>query len=201
VGPDLGLLATGDIVLIAGSTKRGQPVRLYQRSWGYAVEQAAWTHAALFLAEDRVVHARPAAFTDGVVIESLFDAWTHGSAAFLRDPTVTEADRMRLGIRAASKCGVAYDRMAIQLALGDFVARRLGIANGLSSQAGRIVMEPEATVGLATSTTCARLIQEVYGEVLGERGPRIAGPAPIPLPADLAVAGAFADVDLPVVRY
>jgi hypothetical protein len=34
VGPDLRYLKTGDIVLIASSTKRGQPVRLYQRSWG-----------------------------------------------------------------------------------------------------------------------------------------------------------------------
>lgn len=147
-----------------------------------------------------MVHARPAAFTDGVVVESLFEAWTDGTAAFLRHPDLAESDRMRLGIQAAIKCGLSCDRMAIQLALEDFVARRLGVATGMSSQARRLAVEPEATVGLATSTTCVRLIQDLYGEVLGERGPRLAGPAPIALPADLAVARAFVDVDLPAVR-
>jgi hypothetical protein len=201
VGPDLRHLQTGDIVLIAGTRKRSRPIQICQASYEYPPPHCVWTHAALFLAGDRVVHARPAALSDGVVVESLFNVWTEGKVAFLRWPDLTEAERLGLGVQAARRVGLAYDRGVLRMALSDFAARRFGQNRNLEGEAHRITDDPGGPIALATSTTCVRLVLDVYQDILGDPVRRPAGPSPVALPADLAMASAFLDAEVPLVRY
>lgn len=200
---DLTQLEPGDILLFASARPGSAQIRDYQRLCGHHQPEASYTHAAIFLRDDRIVHARPALTSgalSGVRVDSLLAYWDHQDLSVLRSHKLSAFSRMEVALAAAAQHGLPYDYAAVGRAVNHILSLSAGISSSWIDFL-RLEQRPDRVhEALPTGHTCAQLVYEAYGEV----DPTVLPPyshAPLMLPAMLARASTLFDPQPALVAF
>lgn len=176
--PDEAALLPADIVLIASDgAKVSRWIEATQRLGGFAEHHAIWTHAALYIGNDRVVEATP---KGGVRVAPLSEV-TLGGVALVRrlpsaDPTIDW--RYRIIVHAMQGLGQNYSLDAVPWLAWTAWRRRL--------------WRPSPNVDPSTVTICSNVIRDAYLSAADAN--LVPNGAGVAWPADLSQSPRLVDV-------
>jgi len=177
--PDLTLCLPGDLVLFRDPAPGliGRSITSSQLNAGFSKEDAAWTHAAVYLDEDFVVEA----IGEGVVTRSLYCDVPSRVMRIRRQLALSDIERYRIALRALRMLNTRYSKLeALRLGWN----MKNGIWNGAGSPSfGRVVI-------------CSKVFYDAYLEIT--RSALRDCPIDHPVtPAHLSATGSLSDVAIP----
>lgn len=177
--PDLALCRPGDLVLFREPKPGivGKSIAKSQLNAGFSPEDAAWTHAAVYLDEDFIVEA----VRDGVVTRTLYSDIPASILRVRRQPALTDVERYRIALRALRMLNTRYSKLeALRLGWN----MKNGLWNGAGSRSfGRVVI-------------CSKVFYDAYLEIT--RSALKDCPIDHPVtPAHLSATSSLVDVAIP----
>lgn len=134
--PDVEQLLPGDLIL-SRSPSPGlidSQIAKSQQDAGFALQDAHWTHAAVFIGDDLIVEALP---FRGIVQESIYSYIPAEIMRIRRNAGFSDAQRHRIALQAMKNLGKRYSHWSA-VALGADLAR--GLWNKTALRTNRFVV-------------------------------------------------------------